>query len=132
MNLVILAAAGLAMLVLGCSSDGSFSSPPTDSTATSDAASPEPTTDLDPIVRPLIADAAERLSVEPTQVTIVSVEAVTWSDGSLGCPRPGELYTQALVDGHRVVITAAGSTLDYRVTGPGSFRVCENPPSPEP
>jgi hypothetical protein len=29
------------------------------------------------------------------QREVVSAKAVTWSDGSLGCPEPGKLYTQA-------------------------------------
>ena len=35
---------------------------------------------------------------------VLSAEAVTWSDGSLGCPEPGMMYTQALVPGYRVQI----------------------------
>lgn len=87
---------------------------------------------LKPLVDPVLADAAARLSVEPEQVVVVAIEATTWSDGALGCPKEGELYTQALVDGHRVVVSADGRTLDYRVTGPGAFRLCENPPAGQP
>jgi hypothetical protein len=99
------------------------------------AASGPPAGSFDPIVAalvaPVVADAATRLMVAPAAVTLVSIDAVTWNDGSLGCPKPGEMYTQALVDGHRIVVAAAGTTLDYRVTGPGAFRICENA-SPEP
>ena len=45
---------------------------------------------------------------------LVSAEAVTFSDGSLGCAAPGQSYTQAVVDGMRVVVTAGGETYDYR------------------
>lgn len=45
---------------------------------------------------------------------LVSAEAVTFSDGSLGCASPGQSYTQALVDGMRVVVTADGRRFDYR------------------
>jgi hypothetical protein len=50
------------------------------------------------------ADLADRLQVDPTQIEIVSAERVTWPDGSLGCPQPGQFYTQALVDGSRVIL----------------------------
>ena len=60
-------------------------------------------------------------------MTIVSAHAETFSDGSLGCPEPGMMYTQALVDGYQVVVEANGTQLDYRGSGPGQFRVCENP-----
>src|SRR5690606_1684922 len=36
-----------------------------------------------------VADLAARLDVEPADVAVVSVEAVTWRDSSLGCPQEG-------------------------------------------
>jgi hypothetical protein len=56
---------------------------------------------------------------------IVVAEAVTWSDGSLGCPRPGQLYTQALVPGYRIVVEVDGTTYDYRAGRDGPVRLCE-------
>lgn len=79
------------------------------------------------ITDPIVADAATRLGVDPSAVTIVDAHAETWSDGSLGCPEPGMMYTQALVDGYQVVVEANGTRLDYRGSGPGQFRLCENP-----
>ena len=60
----------------------------------------------------LVADLSAR-GVTSTP-TLVSAEAVTFSDGSLGCTSPGQSYTQALVDGMRVVVTAGDKTYDYR------------------
>ena len=79
------------------------------------------------ITDPIVADAAGRLGVDPSQVTIVSGHAETFSDGSLACPEPGMMYTQALVDGYQVVVEANGTQLDYRGSGPGQFRICKNP-----
>ena len=79
------------------------------------------------ITDPIVADAATRLGVDPSAVTIVDAHDETWSDGSLGCPQPGMMYTQALVDGYQVVVEANGTQLDYRGSGPGQFRICENP-----
>ena len=75
----------------------------------------------------IIADAAERLDVEASEIVVVRAEAVTWPDGSLGCPEPGIVYTQALVPGYWVVLEADEQQLDYRVGRQGSFRLCENP-----
>ncbi len=72
----------------------------------------------------IVADAATVAGIAPADVVIVSVEATTWNDGALGCPEPGQVYTQALVDGYRVIVTAGDSELDYR-TGGDSFRRCE-------
>ena len=57
-----------------------------------------------PIVEPAVADLAERLGVEPSEIEVVMAERVTWPDGSLGCPEPGMSYTQALVEGSKVVL----------------------------
>jgi len=57
-----------------------------------------------PIVAPARVDLAERLGVEPEEIEVVTAERVTWPDGSLGCPEPGMSYTQALVEGSRVVL----------------------------
>lgn len=79
------------------------------------------------ITDPIVADAATRLGVDPSAVMIVKAQAETFSDGSLGCPEPGMMYTQALVDGYQVVVEVDGTQLDYRGSGPGRFRICENP-----
>ena len=79
------------------------------------------------ITDPIVADAAARLSVDPGAVSIVSAVPETFSDGSLGCPEMGVMYTQALVDGYHVVVTANGAQLDYRGSVPGQFRLCKNP-----
>ena len=68
---------------------------------------------MQPILERIRADAAQRAGVAPDQVKVLAVESVTWSDGSLGCPEPGMMYTQALVRGHRVRVDAAGMMLLY-------------------
>lgn len=71
----------------------------------------------------IVADLAARDAAgEPT---IVSAESVTWQDGSLGCPEPGTSYTQALVEGMRVVVEAGGATYDYRFGRSDSPVLCE-------
>ena len=65
-------------------------------------------------------------TLDATAVELVSVEAVTWNDGSLGCPKPGQAYTQALVDGFRVVVELDGDEFDYRVPLDGEPRLCES------
>jgi hypothetical protein len=79
------------------------------------------------VMDPILAAAAERAGVAREELEVIRAEQVTWSDGSLGCPEPGQMYTQALVDGYHVVIVAGDDELDYRVGSAGSFRVCESP-----
>ncbi len=54
-------------------------------------------------------------------------EAVEWSDGSLGCPVRGVLYTQVITPGYHVVISVDGVEYDYRVSEGGEIRLCEGP-----
>lgn len=76
------------------------------------------------------ADAAERTGVAEEDVEVVSFEMVTWPDGALGCPEPGESYTMALVEGYRLVVEAGGEELTYHgALGDDPF-YCEDPQEP--
>jgi hypothetical protein len=59
-------------------------------------------------------------------IEVVEVHRTTWRDGSLGCPEPGSVYTQALVDGWRVLVKVGSSEYDYRFgSDPSSPTLCE-------
>lgn len=59
------------------------------------------------------ADLAERLDVAPERIELVEQRRVTWRDGSMGCPEPGMMYTQALVPGYWIRLSVDGTTYDY-------------------
>ncbi len=82
------------------------------------------------LLEAIIGDAAERAGVRPDEVEVVTAESVTWNDGSLGCPEPGMMYTQALVPGYRVVVEAGGQEMSFHASERGDFRFCENPKPP--
>ncbi|MCP5095268.1 MAG: hypothetical protein GY943_06935 [Chloroflexi bacterium] len=63
--------------------------------------------------------------LSPENYEIIRAEATTWNDGSLGCPQPGMMYTQALVDGYWIVVQAGEETFDYRVAATGFIVRCE-------
>ncbi len=76
--------------------------------------------------------AAIRADLDSRGVSGASAEVVeatwtTWNDASLGCPEPGMSYTQALVDGWRIVVKAGGSTYDYRFGGDSTPLLCQTP-----
>jgi len=75
----------------------------------------------------ILADL-ERETGGPTEPEVVSAEAVTWNDGSLGCPEAGQSYTQALVDGYQVILEVDGERYDYRVGNAASVKLCEGGP----
>jgi hypothetical protein len=69
-------------------------------------------------------DAATRASIDRAKITVVSAGAVTWSDGSAGCPEPGMMYTQALVPGYRIVLQAGEQVLNYHAGRGGVSKFC--------
>jgi hypothetical protein len=69
-------------------------------------------------------DLSLLIGVPIHSMDIVQAEAVTWPDGSLGCPEPGIAYTQALVEGYRVVLNVDGTTYDYHAAQDGRFLLC--------
>jgi hypothetical protein len=74
----------------------------------------------------IAADAATVAGVDPASVVLVSVKPVTWMDGSLGCPKPGVMYTQAVVPGFQVIVRAGDRKLDYRVGREGTAKRCDS------
>lgn len=69
---------------------------------------------------------AEFLSIPPSEITLVSVEAKDFGDPSLGCPEPGMAYPQVITPGHRVLVEAEGRRFDVRVSG-SHGRICRKP-----
>jgi hypothetical protein len=79
-----------------------------------------------------IADAAERTGVAESDIEVEELSMVTWPDGAIGCPEPDLMYTQALVEGYRIVLDADGTQLHYHgVIGEDPF-FCEDPQEPVP
>jgi hypothetical protein len=73
--------------------------------------------------------AAQLVGVPAEQVTVASLEAVEWSDGSLGCPEAGMAYIQVIVPGYRLVLDAAGAVLEYHTDTRGSVTYCAVEPA---
>lgn len=80
------------------------------------------------IVQKAQSDLSERLKNADSEV--VSIEKVVWSDGSMGCPKPGMSYTQALVEGYKVVLMSNGKQYVYHGNNRGYVFLCDNPSRP--
>lgn len=74
--------------------------------------------------RAVVADAARRFNVAENAVVIVGAEQVTWSDGSLGCAEPGQMYTQALVPGYRITAKTQSGQMRYHTDDHGRVVSC--------
>jgi hypothetical protein len=67
--------------------------------------------------QPLVDSArqalAKDLGVQDSGIRLIGLEAVEWSDSSLGCPKPGENYLQVITPGYRVTLEAQGQSYEY-------------------
>ena len=95
-------------------------------------AAPAAPVTLDSVVAAARADAARRTGLAPAALVLVDAQAVTWSDGSLGCPLPDRMYTQALVAGYRVRLRSPTELLDYHASARGVPVLCPAGRSVEP
>ena len=68
---------------------------------------------------------AAALGADAASATVVVAQAVTWPDGSLGCPQPGLKYEQVEVAGYQIVFDVGGIRHDFRATTAGNVRACE-------
>jgi hypothetical protein len=82
--------------------------------------------------RAVVTDAARRFNVAESAVVLARAEQLTWSDGSLGCPQAGHMYTQMLVAGFRVVAKTSAGELTYHTDSRGSVVSCLAGPAGRP
>jgi len=135
---IAVAAAGLSLLLAGCSaeidkpadaSDAESLKAPYAAVVEASARASGVTQDLTPAEANAVARArltlAQNLEVTDVDAALlVSVTAQRWNNGSLGCARPGEMSAQVMLDGHKVVLEH--EALSYQIhLGPGNARVCE-------
>lgn len=71
------------------------------------------------------ADLASRLGISEGDIEVVSAEAVTWNDASLGCPEKGKMYAQVLTPGFQIILQAGGAEYDYHTDEYGHFVLCK-------
>ncbi len=134
--LVLLCAA---LLVAACvpvpASDADQTVPPNNE-PTAEAASDmdNGTSDLTPEEQQLVERAQEVVATETgvvaTDLSLVSIEAMEWPDGGLGCPEPGAMYVQVITPGYQITLAdASGTIYDVRTESDptGTVRLCTQP-----
>lgn len=80
----------------------------------------------EPILDSVFQDVEERTGVSREEIKVQTAEAVIWNDGALGCPQPGQMYTQATVEGYLIVLEVDNKVFNYHAAAPGFFILCEN------
>lgn len=84
---------------------------------------------LAPRVQEAIAQLVDD-GADPDAIELVVAESVVWPDGSIGCPEPGMMYTQALVEGYRIVLTVDGEEVAFHGAGNDPPFRCDGPIEP--
>ncbi|MFT4629224.1 MAG: hypothetical protein ACI8PV_000333 [Dinoroseobacter sp.] len=77
-------------------------------------------------------DLAKDLDLDLKEIKVLSASPVTWRSGALGCPKPGEVYTQALVPGVLIVLGAQSKHYRYHGKRHGLASLCPNPRAESP
>lgn len=70
------------------------------------------------------AEIGAALGISPGDLNVVSIERETWPDGCLGLAAPGQVCSQALVDGWLAVVRLPDGT-EQRFRGGGGRVVAE-------
>ena len=78
-----------------------------------------------PVEVPAAANAAvqalaQLLGLDPSQITVINVEAVEWSDSCLGIVRIDALCAQGSVPGYRLTLEANGQQYEFHTNEDGS------------
>ncbi len=103
--------------------------PATEVPMTTNATTPT-STSADPLVAQAMADLATRLSVDTSAIAVTRHEEVSWSDGSLGCPKPGFNYPQVITAGYLIVLSVDGRQYEYHGKPGGAPFYCSTPRPP--
>ena len=76
------------------------------------------------LVRDVKLDLGRRLGVDISEIVLGDLASATWPDFSLGCPRPGQVYGQAIVPGYRITLSAGGREYVYHTDARTRFVIC--------
>lgn len=107
------------LAVSGCNGNGTAEQTDTPSAAENRKGTPKEEqnvsidSQLEQFVSEAVSDLARRLEIDEQDIKVVEAQVVTWPNSALGCPEPDMMYTQALVPGYRVHLSAEGHGYHY-------------------
>lgn len=64
---------------------------------------------------------AGKLGIGANDLTLVRSSAVEWTDASLGCPKPGMMYAQAITPGYEITFEHQGSNFSVHSNSDASL-----------
>lgn len=84
---------------------------------------PTPTADSSAASNAAQEALAVRLGVAASQIKVLSVEEVMWSNTSIGCPEPDKQYSDVIVPGFRIILEYEGRRYEYHTNEDGTMVV---------
>ena len=84
---------------------------------------PTPTIDPSAAISAAREALAVRLGVAASQIEVLSVEEVMWSNTSIGCPEPDRQYSDVIVPGFRIILEYEGQKYEYHTNEDGTMVV---------
>jgi hypothetical protein len=124
------------LLVCACGASSNSTSPTSVAAPLTQSVSPVPSTLLEPgsesdggngqqaAVDAALSDAAAHLGVGRDVLRVTQVEPHQWPDASLGCPRPGILYSQVVTPGYLVIVNGSDKQLEYHTDARARVVLC--------
>jgi hypothetical protein len=77
------------------------------------------------------AHLAQKLGLDPAQISVFSVAEVVWPDSSLGCPQPEVAYLPVLTPGFQILLEAGGTVYTFHTDEGGQVVLCSARPPDE-
>jgi hypothetical protein len=100
---------------------------------TPNAAQPGSAYQSTPAVEAAIKALIEQVGVTRGSISVVTVEAVEWSNSCLGCTKPGENCLMVITPGYRIVLKSGENTYTMHTNrGGGRAILCDRPDSTPP
>ncbi|MBT5774049.1 MAG: hypothetical protein HOH95_06695 [Dehalococcoidia bacterium] len=119
----------LSVITLACTDDPKPTPSPTaaasETAATDPSVTTTPGTTPTPFPEPPISAAIDALATwlgpvaDPASIQVASTEDVTWSNGCLDLSRVGQMCTEALVAGYRIMLSLGDATYEVRTDASG-------------
>ena len=73
----------------------------------------------------VMADLSEQTGLSDSEIVLASMEAVDWSDSSLGCPQEGFMCAQVITPGYLLLFKAQGQEYEYHTDQAANVVLCE-------
>jgi hypothetical protein len=84
----------------------------------------QPVTGSPPALQAVLADVSRRPAADARDVQVLRIERKEWPDTGLGCPRPGQIYSQVMTPGWLIELRSGQKIFEYHTDSGENFVLC--------